>query len=159
MEQTLVLIKPDGVQRGLVGKSVMRFEERGLKIVGLKFIQVDRSVAEKHYAVHASKPFYQELVNYISSGPVVALALEGHEAVSIVRKMIGSTRSSESSSGTVRGDFGLTRLQNTIHASDSPETAVYEISVWFSQAELLSYRRDVDCWIVDVQEKLTSPIG
>lgn len=147
MQQTLVIIKPDGVQRGLVGKILARFEERGLKIVALKMMQVSRDLAEKHYAVHQGKFFYEGLVNYISSSPVVAMVLEGHEAISVVRAMVGSTRPWESAPGTIRGDFALMGLRNLIHASDSPDTARAEIALWFTADELCAYTREIDRWI------------
>ncbi len=147
MQQTLVIIKPDGVQRGLVGKLLARFEERGLKIVGLKLIQVDRALAEKHYAVHKGKFFYQGLVDYITSSPVAAMVLEGHEAIGVVRAMVGATRPWEAAAGTIRGDFALMGLRNLIHASDSPETAAAEIALWFKPSEVQAYARDVDRWV------------
>ncbi len=147
LQQTLVIIKPDGVQRGLVGKILARFEERGLKIVGLKFVQVDRALAEKHYAVHKGKFFYQGLVDYITSSPVVAMVLEGHEAISVVRMMVGATRPWEAAAGTIRGDYALMGLRNLIHASDAPETAANEIALWFQQGQVQSYPREIDRWV------------
>ena len=147
MQQTLVLIKPDGAQRALVGKILTRFEERGLKIIGMKLVQVSRELAEKHYAVHKGKFFYDGLVNYITTSPVVALVLEGHEAIQVVRKITGATRPWEAEVGTIRGDLALMGLRNLIHASDSPETAQSEIALWFGKAEVLSYTRDLDKWI------------
>lgn len=147
MQQTLVLIKPDGVQRGLVGKILARFEERGFKIVALKLIQVSRDLAERHYAIHRGKSFYEGLVNYITASPVVAMVLEGHEAISVVRTMVGATRPWEAAPGTIRGDFALMGLRNLMHASDAPETAASEIALWFSKSELLAYPRDMDRWI------------
>jgi nucleoside-diphosphate kinase len=147
LQQTLVIIKPDGVQRGLVGKILARFEERGLKIVGLKLVQVDRALAEKHYAVHKGKFFYQGLVDYITSSPVVAMVLEGHEAIGVVRMMVGATRPWEAVAGTIRGDYALMGLRNLIHASDSPETAANEIALWFQPGEVQSYPREMDRWV------------
>jgi nucleoside-diphosphate kinase len=147
VQQTLVIIKPDGVQRGLVGKILMRFEERGLKIVALKQLQVSRELAEKHYAVHKGKFFYTGLVDYISASPVVAMVLEGHEAIPVVRAMVGSTRPWEAAAGTIRGDFALMGLRNLIHASDAPETAKNEIEMWFKPEELCAYSREVDRWV------------
>ncbi len=147
MQQTLVIIKPDGVQRGLIGKLLARFEERGLKIVGLKLVQVDRALAEKHYAVHKGKFFYQGLVDYITSSPVVAMVLEGHEAISVVRMMVGATRPWEAAAGTIRGDYALMGLRNLIHASDSPETAANEIALWFQKDQVQTYPREMDRWI------------
>jgi nucleoside-diphosphate kinase len=147
LQQTLVIVKPDGVQRGLVGKILARFEERGLKIVALKMVQVNRDLAEKHYAVHKGKFFYEGLVSYISASPVVALVLEGHEAISVVRAMVGSTRPWEAAAGTIRGDFALMGLRNLIHASDAPETAKSEIALWFKPEELGAYTREMDRWV------------
>jgi nucleoside-diphosphate kinase len=147
LQRTLVIVKPDGVQRALVGKIVARFEERGLKIVALKMLQVSRELAEKHYAVHKGKFFYEGLVNYLSSSPVVVMVLEGHEAIAVVRAMVGSTRPWESPAGTIRGDYALMGLRNLIHASDAPETAVSEIALWFKPEELSTYTRDIDRWV------------
>lgn len=147
MQRTLVIIKPDGVQRALSGKILARFEERGLKVVALKFMKVDRGLAEEHYAVHREKFFYQSLVDYISSSPVVVMVLEGHEAISTVRKMVGATRPWEAEPGTLRGDFALMGLRNLIHASDAPETAASEIALWFKPEEVIPYERALDKWI------------
>jgi len=149
MEKTLVIIKPDGVQRGLVGEILARFERRGLKLVALKMVQVSRDLAEKHYAVHKGKFFYEGLVNYITSCPVVACILEGHEAINVVRTMVGSTRPWEAAPGTIRGDLALMGLRNLIHASDSPETAQSEIALWFKPEEIFAYPRDIDRWIYE----------
>ncbi|MBI3913670.1 MAG: nucleoside-diphosphate kinase [Chloroflexi bacterium] len=147
MQQTLVLIKPDGVQRALVGNILARFEARGLKIVGMKLVQVNRALAEEHYAVHQGKFFYDGLVSYITLSPVVALVLEGHEAISVVRKMVGVTRPWEADAGTIRGDYALMGLRNLIHASDAPETAKSEIALWFKPDELHAYARELDKWV------------
>lgn len=147
MQQTLVIVKPDGVQRGLIGKILARFEERGLKILALKFLRVDRDLAEKHYAVHKGKFFYQGLVDYITSSPVVTMVLEGHEAIGAVRAMVGATRPWEAAAGTIRGDYAMMGLRNLIHASDSPETAASEIALWFKPGEVYSYPREIDRWI------------
>ena len=147
MQQTLVIVKPDGVQRGLVGKILARFEERGLKIVALKMVQVSRDLAEKQYAIHKGKFFYEGLVSYISSSPVVAMVLEAHEAIGVVRAMVGSTRPWEATAGTIRGDFALMGLRNLIHASDAAETAKSEIVLWFEPQELCAYTREVDRWV------------
>ncbi len=147
MQQTLVIIKPDGVQRGLVGKILARFEERGLKIVALRLLQVDRALAEKHYAVHKGKFFYQGLVDYITSSPVAAMVLEGHEAIGVVRTMVGATRPWEAAAGTIRGDYALMGLRNLIHASDSLETAAAEIALWFQSGDIHPYSREMDRWI------------
>jgi len=145
-ERTLVLVKPDGVQRLLAGRIIARFEERGLKIVGLKLVQVDRELAERHYAVHREKPFFGGLVDFITSSPLVALALDGPNAIAVVRAMVGATRPHEAAPGTIRGDLALETAQNLIHASDGPETAATELDLWFRAGELLDYERDIDRW-------------
>jgi nucleoside-diphosphate kinase len=148
LERTLLLVKPDGVQRQLVGRVISRFEERGLKIVGLKLVHVDRALAEQHYAVHASKPFFPGLVDFITSGPLVAAALEGPNAIAIVRAMNGATRPHEAAPGSIRGDYAVETAQNLVHASDSPENAAAELALWFTPDELLDYAREVDRWVL-----------
>jgi nucleoside-diphosphate kinase len=148
MEQTLVLVKPDGVQRGLVGPILARFEARGLKIVGLKLLQVSTALAERHYAVHQGKPFYQGLISYITAGPVVAMVLEGANAIAAVRKTVGVTKSFEAEPGSIRGDLAMDLQRNLVHASDAPETARDEVALWF-EGDVLSYGRDVDPWIFE----------
>jgi nucleoside-diphosphate kinase len=145
-ERTLVLVKPDGVQRLLAGRIISRFEERGLKIVGLKLVQVDRELAERHYAVHREKRFFAGLVEFITSSPVVAMVLEGPNAIAVVRSMVGATRPNEAAPGTIRGDLALETAQNLIHASDGPETAATELELWFRAGELVDYERDIDRW-------------
>jgi nucleoside-diphosphate kinase len=145
-ERTLVLVKPDGVQRLLAGRIIARFEERGLKIVGLKLVQVDQELAERHYAIHREKPFFGSLVEFITSSPLVAMALEGPNAIAVVRTMVGATRPHEAAPGTIRGDLALETAQNLIHASDGPETAITELALWFRAGELLDYERDIDRW-------------
>ncbi|HET9436208.1 MAG TPA: nucleoside-diphosphate kinase [Candidatus Limnocylindrales bacterium] len=147
-EQTLVLIKPDGVQRLLVGRILARYEERGLRLAALKLMTVDRELAERHYAVHSAKPFFRGLVEFITSGPLVAAVLEGPNAIAVVRAMNGATRPHEAAPGTIRGDFALETAQNLVHASDSAETAAAEIELWFGAAELLDYGRDIDRWVL-----------
>ena len=147
-ERTLVLVKPDGVQRLLVGRILARYEERGLRIVGLKLVKVDRELAERHYAVHRGKPFFEGLVDFITSGPLVAAALEGPNAVALVRAMNGATKPLDAAPGTIRGDLAVEMGQNLVHASDSPETAAVELGIWFSPEELLSYQRDIDRWVI-----------
>jgi len=149
MERTLVIVKPDGVQRGLVGEILRRLEARGLKIIALKMVQVDRPFAERHYAVHKGKFFYEALVNHICSCPVVAAVVEGPQAISIVRAMMGATRPWEAMPGTIRGDFALQGLRNLIHASDAPETAESEIALWFKPAEITPYPREIDRWVYE----------
>ena len=151
-ERTLVLVKPDGVQRLLVGRILARFEERGLKIVGLKLVHVDRALAERHYAVHREKPFFGGLVDFITSSPLVALALDGPNAVAVVRSMVGATRPNEAAPGTIRGDFALETAQNLIHASDGAETAAAELALWFRPDELLDYEREIDRWALAPEE-------
>ena len=149
MERTLILIKPDGVQRGLVGPILARFEGRGLKIVGLKLMQVPTDLAARHYAEHEGKAFYPGLLGYITSAPVVAMVLEGTNAIEAVRKTVGATRSFEAEAGTIRGDLALEVGRNLVHASDKPETAEREVALWFSDAELIGYARDTDRWIFE----------
>jgi len=146
-ERTLIIVKPDGVQRGLVSEILGRFERRGLKIAALKFMQIDRELAERHYAVHVGKFFYDELVAYITSGPVVVAVLEGPKVIEIVRSMIGKTRPNEAVGGTIRGDFAVEGLRNLIHASDAPETAMEEIDLYFRDGEVVTYSRAIDHWV------------
>ena len=148
MERTLVLVKPDGVQRALVGEIIGRFERKGLKLVGMRLLSVDDALAERHYAVHAGKHFYPGLIDFITSGPVAALALEGPDAIATVRRMVGRTMPNEAEPGTIRGDLGISGLRNLIHASDAPETATSELELWFGDGALVDYERDVDAWIV-----------
>jgi len=151
-ERTLVLVKPDGVQRLLAGRIISRFEERGLKLIGLKLVKVDRDLAERHYAIHRERPFFTSLVDFITSSPLVALALEGPNAIAVVRLMVGATRPNEAAPGTIRGDFALETAQNLIHASDGPETAATELDLWFRPAELLEYEREIDRWALAPEE-------
>jgi nucleoside-diphosphate kinase len=147
LQRTLVIVKPDGVQRGLTGKILTRFEERGYKIVALKFMSVPIDLAEAHYAVHKGKFFYQGLVDYITSNPVAVMVLEGHEIIGAVRKMVGATRPWEAEAGTIRGDYATMGLRNLIHASDAPETSASEIALWFKPEELVEYTREIDKWV------------
>jgi nucleoside-diphosphate kinase len=151
-ERTLVLIKPDGVQRLLAGRILSRFEERGLKLVGLKLVRVDRALAEKHYAVHRQKPFFGSLVEFITSSPLVAAAFEGPNAIAVVRAMVGATRPHEAAPGTIRGDFALETAQNLVHASDGPDTASTELALWFGSGELVQYDREIDRWALAPEE-------
>ena len=139
MERSLVIIKPDGVQRRLVGEIVGRIERKGLKIVAMKLMRVDRSLAEKHYAVHEGKKFYESLVGFITSGPVVAMAVEGPKAISVLRAMMGKTFGFEAAPGTIRGDFGVSTQFNLVHGSDSPETAAFELGLWFGEGEYVEF--------------------
>ncbi len=149
MERTFVMIKPDGVQRGLIGEIIARFERRGLKIVAMKMVQVDTEFARKHYAVHEGKPFFAGLIEYITSSPVVAMVVEGPDAIRVVRDMVGATDPRKAAPGTIRGDFGLEIGRNLIHASDAADTAAFEIGLWFTDDEVLSWRRDVERWILE----------
>jgi nucleoside-diphosphate kinase len=148
MERTFVIIKPDGVQRGLIGEIVARFERRGLKIVGMKFMQVSESLARQHYAAHEGKPFFPGLIEYITSGPVVALVLEGTGAIATVRRTMGATKPGEADPGTIRADFGLEIGRNLVHGSDGEESAATEIALWFGE-DLVSWGRATDPWIFE----------
>jgi nucleoside-diphosphate kinase len=147
-ERTLVLIKPDGVQRLLVGRLLARYEDRGLKLAALKLMQVDRALAERHYAVHREKPFFGALVDFITSGPIVAIVLEGPNAIAVTRAINGATRPPEAAPGTIRGDLALEVTQNIVHASDGPKTAAEELALWFKPTEIVTYERDIDRWVV-----------
>ncbi len=149
MERTLIIVKPDGVQRGLIGRVISRIEERGLRVAGLKMIQVSRELAEQHYGEHREKPFFGELVSFITSSPVVVGVVEGPSAVSVTRSLVGATNPVDATAGTIRGDFALTIGQNIIHASDAVDTAKREISLFFDEDEICGYTRDVDRWIVE----------
>lgn len=151
MERTLIVVKPDGVQRGLVGEILGRIERKGLKLVGLRLMTVDRELAERHYAVHAGKHFYPGLVEFITSGPVAAIAAEGPDAIAIVRRLVGATMPNQAEPGTIRGDLGVSGLRNLIHASDAPETAAFELDLWFGPDGLVDYERAIDTWIVAVE--------
>jgi nucleoside-diphosphate kinase len=151
MERTLIIVKPDGVQRGLVGEVIRRFEQRGLRIVGMKFMSVPRSLAEEHYAVHRERPFFGGLVEYIVSSPVVVMALEGTNAVAAARKTIGATRPNEAEAGTIRGDLALEVGRNLVHGSDSVENGEKEIALWFKPEELVSWERNNDAWIFEAR--------
>jgi len=148
VEKTFIILKPDAVQRGLVGEIIGRFERRGLKLQAMKFMQVSDELARKHYAVHAERPFFGGLIQYITSAPVVALVLEGTNAIAVVRSMVGATRPYEAAPGTIRADFGLEVGRNLVHASDGPETAKDEIALWFG-ADLVDWQRAADPWIYE----------
>jgi nucleoside-diphosphate kinase len=148
MERTFVIIKPDAVQRGLIGEIIARFERRGLKIVGMKFMQVSEALARQHYAVHEGRPFFEGLIQYIVSAPVVALVVEGTHAIAAVRKTMGATKPAEAEPGTIRADFGLEIGRNLVHGSDGPETAASEIALWFGD-DLAGWHRDSDPWIFE----------
>ena len=149
MERTLILVKVDGVQRRLVGKILSRFEAKGSKIAGLKFRQFAREVIEEHYGEHRDKPFFPNVVGFMTSGPVCAIVLEGPEAVSVCRKLIGQTQSREADPGTIRGDLGIARQFNLVHGSDSTESAEREIALWFQEDELVDYTLCDEQWLDD----------
>jgi nucleoside-diphosphate kinase len=148
VERTLVLLKPDGVQRRLVGEIIGRFERKGLRLVGLKLVQASEKLASEHYAVHRSRPFYQSLLQFLTSGPTVALVLEGREAVAVVRGLMGPTDGTKAAPGTIRGDYGLSVQNNLIHGSDSPENAQAEIKLWFTPEELVAWEPVDAAWVV-----------
>lgn len=147
MERTLVIVKPDGVQRGLIGTILGRLEQRGLKVVGLKLAQLSRQQAEGHYAEHQGKPFFELLVGYITSAPVVLAVFEGKDAIQVVRNTMGKTNPVDAPPGTIRGDFALEVGRNLVHGSDGPASAAREVSFFFSPEELIAYPRDTDRWI------------
>jgi nucleoside-diphosphate kinase len=149
MERTLIIVKPDGIQRGLIGNVITRFEQRGLKFIGLKLIQITQELAERHYGVHKGKPFYDSLVKYIISGPVVVGVVEGPKAISVVRTTMGATNAAEAIPGTIRGDYALEIGFNIIHGSDGPETAVQEINLFFKPEQLLDYKLVTDQWVYE----------
>lgn len=147
MQQTLILLKPDCVQRRLVGTIIHRFEQKGLRLAGMKLVQTGRDLAEKHYAVHKGKPFYESLVQFVTSGPSVAMVWEGREAVSVARGLMGPTDGTKAAPATIRGDFALSVQNNLVHGSDSPENAALEIALWFRPDELVAFRPVDMPWI------------
>ena len=149
MERTLILVKPDAMQRGLAGEIIARLERRGLRIVGLRLLQVDEAMAKRHYAEHDGKPFFAGLVEYITSSPIVAAVLEGTNAVTAARQTMGVTRPTEAAPGTIRGDFGLEVGRNLVHGSDSPESAEREIGIFFEGQPIATWTRDTDRWIFE----------
>jgi len=149
VERTLVLVKPDGVQRGLIGEVISRLERRGLRLVAARFMLVDKTLAETHYAVHKGKPFYDGLIAYITSAPVMAMVWEGPNAIAAVRQTMGATRPTEAAPGTVRHDLALEVGRNLTHASDEPANAEKEVALWFRPDELVSWKRDADRWIFE----------
>jgi nucleoside-diphosphate kinase len=149
VEQSLILVKPDGVQRGLIGEVITRLEHRGLRLVGAKFMQVSQELAETHYAIHKGKPFYDGLIRYITSAPVMAMVWEGPNAVAAVRQTMGATRPTEAAPGTLRHDFALEVGRNLTHASDTKENGVNEVELWFKPEELVTWSREVDRWIFE----------
>ena len=149
MEKTFVLVKPDGVQRGLVGEVIARLERRGLRLVGAKFMAVSQELAETHYGIHKGKPFYDGLIAYITSSPVMAMVWEGNNAVAAVRQTMGATNPTEAAPGSVRHDFGLEIGRNITHASDSPENGIKETELWFKPEELVEWSRATESWIFE----------
>lgn len=149
MERSLVLVKPDGVQRGLIGEVIGRLERRGLRLVAARFLQVSQELAETHYAIHKGKPFYDSLIQYITSAPVMAMVWEGPNAVAAIRQTMGATRPTEAAPGSIRHDFALMVGRNLTHASDTVENAEKEIALWFKPEELVSWQREVDRWIFE----------
>lgn len=148
MNRTLILVKPDGMQRGLAGQIISRFEMRGLKLVGMKLMAMSRELAEKHYGEHVEKPFFEELVSFITSGPVVAMVWEGPDAINAARETMGVTKPVEAKPGTIRGDFGMVVNRNLVHGSDGEESAKREIALFFDEEELVDWTRDNERWIV-----------
>ncbi|HSL27712.1 MAG TPA: nucleoside-diphosphate kinase [Anaerolineales bacterium] len=149
MERSLVLVKPDGVQRGLVGEVISRLERRGLRLVGSRFMQVGKELAETHYAIHEGKPFYEGLISYITSAPVMAMVWEGPNAIAAIRQTMGSTRPTEAAPGSLRHDFALDVGRNLTHASDSVENGANEVALWFKPDELVEWNREVDRWVFE----------
>ena len=147
MERTLIIVKPDAVQRGLIGAILTRLEQRGLRFAALKLLQITPELAARHYAVHKGKPFYDGLIEFITSGPVVVAVIEGPQAIEIVRKTMGATNPTQAEPGTIRADLGLEIGRNLVHGSDGPDTAAYEIPLFFAEEEILSYERAIDAWI------------
>ena len=149
MERSLVLVKPDGVQRGLIGEIIRRFENRGLRLIGAKFLQVSPELAKDHYAVHEGKPFYDALIKFITSAPVMALVWAGHEEISAIRQTVGKTRGTEADPGTIRHDYALQARYNLVHASDSVENAEAEIALWFKPEEIVEWKRNTEDWMYE----------
>lgn len=147
MQQTLILLKPDAVQRRLVGTVMQRFEQKGLRLAGLKLVKASRKLAEKHYAVHKGKPFYESLLQFLTSGPTVAMVWQGREAVAVARTLMGATDGTKAPPATIRGDFALSVQNNLVHGSDSPENAALEIGLWFQQGELVDFAICDGAWI------------
>jgi nucleoside-diphosphate kinase len=147
MERTFLMVKPDGVQRNLVGEIVARFEKKGFQLVGGKLMSISRDLAEEHYGEHKERPFFGELVDFITSGPVFAMVWEGENVITSARQMMGSTNPKDAAPGTIRGDFGITVGKNIIHGSDSPTSAIREIGIFFNENELVEYGKLVNQWI------------
>ena len=152
METTLIILKPDTIQRGLIGRILSRFEDKGLQIAAAKLMQVSEPLANRHYGEHEGKPFYDGLIRFITSAPVLVLAIRGVGAVAACRKLIGATHGTKAEAGTIRGDFGLSAGFNLIHGSDSPESAQRELALWFESGELLDYESSMEQWVYDPSE-------
>jgi len=153
IERTLILIKPDGLERRLAGTIISRFEAKGLKIAGLKLLRVTRELSQKHYAEHVNKPFYPQLEEFITAGPIVAMVAEGPQAIAVVRDMLGPTNGRSAPPGTIRGDFGLSRQMNLVHGSDGPEAAAREIPLYFRPDELVAYDTALTGWVCASDER------
>ena len=151
MQTTLIILKPDSVQRGLIGSIISRFEDKGLKIIGCRMMLISRDLAQEHYAVHSGKPFYEGLLNFMTSGPVLVLALEGVAAIEVCRKLMGATFGSKAEPGTIRGDFGISNSFNLIHGSDSPQAAREELDRFFGHGDLLEYEQAIEPWVYDMR--------
>lgn len=149
MERTLILVKPDGVQRGLIGEIIARLENRGLRLVAAKLVHIDGQFAERHYAVHVGKPFFDGLIEYITSAPVMAMVWEGTQAIAAARQTMGATNPLEAAPGSVRHDYGQDIGRNLTHASDAEQTAQHEIGLWFTEQELIDWQRDIDRWVFE----------
>jgi len=150
METTLIILKPDAVQRGLMGRIISRFEDKGLAVVGCKLMTISQELASKHYESHAGKPFYDGLVSFMTSSPVLVLAISGNDAINVCRKMMGATFGSKAEPGTIRGDFGVSNSFNLIHGSDSPEAATRELELFFNEGEVQTFERAINNWVYDM---------
>jgi len=149
MERSLVLVKPDAVQRGLIGEVILRLERRGLRLVAAKFIAVSDELAKTHYAIHQGKTFYEGLIRYITSAPVMAMVWEGPNAINAIRQTMGATRPTDAAPGSIRHDFALEIGRNLTHASDTPENGIKEVALWFTSAELVTWERAIDQWVFE----------
>jgi nucleoside-diphosphate kinase len=149
VERTLFIIKPDAVQRGLIGEIIARLERRGLRLMAVKMIRMSQELAHRHYAIHEGKPFFEPLIAYITSAPVVVMVWEGPEAIEVVRRTMGATNPTDAAPGTIRADYALEIGRNLVHGSDSPQTAITEIALFFTPEEILSWERDTDPWIIE----------
>ncbi len=150
METTLIILKPDAVQRGLMGRIIGRFEDKGLQVVGVKLLRISRDLAERHYEPHRGKPFYERLIKFMTSSPVLVLAVRGVGAIDVSRRLMGATFGSQAEAGTIRGDFGVSNSYNLVHGADGPESAQRELELFFAPEELLDYERAIDGWVYDL---------